>query len=152
MKSETALDLSSVTLFRSIPSSGLTALATRGTPRTFAAGDVLMRQGQHSDCLHVIMRGLVQVERSHPQILSPVVLAELGPGTTVGEMGVLDNLPRSATVTALEETHTLELSATVLGETMQEYPAVAVSLLRLLSKRLRNTDELMEELLRRHLS
>jgi CRP/FNR family transcriptional regulator, cyclic AMP receptor protein len=145
-------DLSTVAIFQSIPSNGLEALAKKGTRRTFAAGEVLMRQGQMSDCMHIIIDGMVQVERSHPEILSPVVLAELGPGTTVGEMGVLDDLPRTATATAMEETQTLELSASVLAETLQAYPTVATSLLRLLSKRLRSADELMDEMLRRRLS
>jgi CRP/FNR family transcriptional regulator, cyclic AMP receptor protein len=144
--------LSTISLFHAMPVTGLRALARQGRSRTFAPGDVLMRQGDQSDCLHIIVGGQVRVERSHPQILSPVVLAELGPGTVVGEMGVIDNLPRSATVTAVTETHTLEVHATVLSKVIEEYPDVAMALLRLLTNRLRSTDELTDDIHRQQTS
>lgn len=42
---------------------------------------------------HRIERGRVRVERAHPQLTEPILLAELGPGEVVGEMGVLDGAP-----------------------------------------------------------
>ena len=139
--------LASVALFRSIPSDGLDALAERGRPRRFAKGDVLMRQGEPSDVLHVIQRGRVRVERVLPD--EPVViLAELDATEVVGEMGLLDNAPRSATVTAITDTETLELDASVVAAVIVQYPDVATALLRTLSRRLRSADELAEHLAR----
>ncbi len=144
-----ALDLSTVDIFKAVPLDGLFALAQKGTPRTFPSGEVLMRQGDPSDCMHVIMHGKVRVERSHPELVTPVVLAELGPGTTVGEMGVLDEAPRTAIFIAAEDTETIELHGDALAETLHHYPAVANALLHILSKRLRSTDELLSEVMRR---
>jgi CRP-like cAMP-binding protein len=76
-------------------------------------------------------------------------LAELGAGDVIGEMGLLDNAPRSATVTALEDTETLELHATVMALVVMQYPQVAAALLRILSRRLRSADELADALARR---
>jgi CRP-like cAMP-binding protein len=88
------------------------------------------------------------VEREQPGE-TPLVLAELGVGDVIGEMGLLDNAPRSATVTALEHTQTLEIHATVMALVLMQYPQVAAALLRTLSRRLRNADELADALARR---
>jgi CRP-like cAMP-binding protein len=106
-----------------------------------------MTQGELSTTMHVIVAGKVRAERTHPDLLVSVVLAELGPGEVVGEMGVLENEPRSATVTALEPTETVELSQEALMQTITRYPEVSTSLLRMLSRRIRSTDELMEKTL-----
>ncbi len=134
---------------RVLPVAGLARLAEQGHRRSFGPGTQLMRQGDISDCLHIIIAGRVRVTRSHPQIRRPVVLAELGPDGVVGEMGVLDHEPRSATVTALNTVETLELDAMTLARVVLDHPEVGVALLRLLSRRLRNTGELMERLARR---
>ena len=136
--------LSQVAILQTLPVSGLARLAEQGRPRFFPPGSPLMRQGEASESLHIIRQGSVRVERAHPQILRPVVLAELGPGDVVGEMGVLDREPRSATVTALTVVETLELDAETLAQVLVDHPESATALLRILSRRLRNTDELMQ--------
>jgi CRP-like cAMP-binding protein len=140
--------LARVALFKELPEPGLEMLAERGRPKRFAKGEVIMRQGDPSDTLHVITRGTVSVERSQPGE-EQLVLAELGISDVVGEMGLLDNAPRSATVTALEDTETLEIHATVVALVVMQYPQVASALLRTLSHRLRSADELADHLARR---
>jgi CRP/FNR family cyclic AMP-dependent transcriptional regulator len=140
--------LARVTLFKELPEPGLQTLAERGRPKHFATGDVIMRQGDASDALHVITRGSVRVERGQPDE-TPLVLADLGPGDVIGEMGLLDNAPRSATVTALEHVETIEIHASVMALVVMQYPQVAAALLRTLSRRLRNADELADALARR---
>ena len=141
--------LSQVAILQTLPVAGLSRLAEQGRPRFFPPGSQLMRQGDASESLHIIRQGSVRVERAHPQILRPVVLAELGPGDVVGEMGVLDREPRSATVTGLTAVETLELDAATLAQVLVDHPEAAAALLRILSRRLRNTDELMQLMGRR---
>ncbi|OLC52654.1 MAG: hypothetical protein AUH85_16305 [Chloroflexi bacterium 13_1_40CM_4_68_4] len=141
--------LERVELFKPIPTAGLQRLAERGVPRRFAAGQALMRQGETSQTMYVILSGSVRVDRRLPDERS-VNLAELGPGDVVGEMGLLDGAPRSATVTAVEDTETLEIHATLLAVVLIENPAVSAALLRILSRRLRSADELVEEMSRAH--
>ena len=136
-------------LFQGIPLDGLSALAQQGRTRRFVAGQVLIRQGEPSDVMYVIAQGRVRVERSHPALTEPVALNELGAGETVGEMGLLDGGPRSATVVALEDTEALELTASAVAATLVEFPQAARSLLYTLSSRLRSTDELVAEATRR---
>jgi len=141
--------LSEVHLFEGIPLNGLSGLAKRGKRRSFPAGSRLMRQGQASKSLHVILRGRVRVERAHQDLTDPLLLSELGPGEVVGEMGVLDGERRSATVTALEDTETLEVTRGAVAQLVLAYPKVAGALLRQMSKRLRSASDLAEELARR---
>lgn len=139
--------LERVELFRPIPAAGLRRLADRGVLRRFGAGETLMRQGETSRTMYVITSGRVRVERWLPDERS-VTLAELGMGDVVGEMGLLDGAPRSATVTALEDVEALEIHATLLAVVLIENPTVSSALLRVLSRRLRSTDELVEEMSR----
>ncbi len=141
--------LSQVAILQTLPADGLSRLAEQGHRRAFPPGSQLMRQGDVSDSLHIILQGRVRVVRSHPQILRPVILAELGAGEIVGEMGVLDHEPRSATVTALNAVETLELDAATLAQTIMDHPEAAAALLQVLSRRVRSTDELVEQLAHR---
>ncbi len=128
-------------IFRGVPLDGLARLAEQGQLQRFPAGTQLMRQGEASDALLVIVEGRVAVERCHPHLLDPILLAELGPGETVGEMGVIDRQTRSATVTALEDTLAVRLSVVEAMEVIAHYPEVAAALLRTLSRRIRQTDD-----------
>jgi CRP-like cAMP-binding protein len=126
-------------IFRCLSADGQRRLARLGRRRAFAPGDALMREGEASHCMHVIVRGLVRVDRRQQGAATPLCLAELGPGETVGEMGLLNDAPRSATVTALEDTRTLELDEAALAMLLAEFPEVSAELLRTLSRRLRGT-------------
>ena len=134
--------------FSEIPLDGLRHLAERGRQCTLPTGSVLIRQGEVGDCMYVILRGRVRVERVHPGIPDPIVLARLGPGDVVGEMGLLDGNPRSATVIALDDVVVAQLTSTDLSETINRYPEVSGALLRLLTRRLRQTNELAGEIAR----
>src|SRR4051794_15313822 len=79
------------------------ALEVRLRPRSFAAGGVLLQQGQFSAELHIIREGAVSV-RSSDSLGHISELAQLGPGQFVGEMSLLTGQPHSATVTAISPT------------------------------------------------
>jgi CRP-like cAMP-binding protein len=142
--------LDPVGLFQGASPEARKTLSERGRLRMFEAGDVLMRQGEESETMFVILSGRVRVERDAPGQTAPALLAELGANDVVGEVGVLDGGPRTATVTALEQTRTLELHRTLLAVVLIQYPDVAAELLRTLSRRLRSTDEILDTLSRRN--
>lgn len=145
-ETETLAVLSRVALFKDIPPDGLARLALLCRHRTFSPGAVLMRQGEVSQCMYVIMGGHARVERAHRELVSPLVLADLGPGEVVGEMGLLDGEPRSATVIAVSELQVVELGATAVALTLLQFPEVAMGLLHIVSQRLRNTSQLAVEM------
>jgi len=131
--------LATVGIFEHLSADELQRVAGLGQRRSFATGETLMEQGEPGDCLHTILSGCVRVERSQPEGGEPLFVAELGSGETVGEMGVLNNTARSASVVATEPTETLELGSDAVTIILADYPDVAAALLRLMSERLRST-------------
>ena len=121
---------------------GFARLAAAGERKTFNAGDELMRQGADASTMYVILSGKVSVVREHPDLSSPIVLAFLGPGEIVGEMGLLDGEPRSATVEAVEDTITMEVSKEALTQSVLRHPDLYGALVKVLSRRLRDTNDL----------
>jgi CRP/FNR family cyclic AMP-dependent transcriptional regulator len=150
-QSEQVAVLAQVDVFRGLPPAALQSLARRAEVRSFSTGAALMRQGDVSESMYVIVQGRVRVERSDALLKGPLVLAELNAGDIVGELAVLDGEPRSASVTAIEPTTTLELSAPALAMTVLQHPEVSRALLMVLSQRLRSTDQLAVRLLRKQL-
>ena len=140
--------LARVGVFQFLPRDVLASLAALAEERTFRPGAKLVEQGSVSLSMYALVQGRVRVERSLADFPHPVILAELGAGGVVGEMGVLDGEPRSATVMAIEKTVALELSAATLAATVMRHPETTRELLRLLSRRLRSTDELAVQLVR----
>ena len=141
--------LSEVNLLKPIPPAGLRSLTARGRNRTFRAGGRQVCQGEVSACLQIIVRGCVRVERSHPLLVEPVILAEVGVGGVVGELGMLEGEPGGDTVTAVEDTETVELEAGAVAATLLQFPEASASLLGCLSHRLRTPDDLAEQMVRR---
>lgn len=121
---------------------GFARLAAAGERRSFNAGDELMRQGDEASTMYVILSGKVSVVREHPDLSSPIVLAFLGPGEIVGEMGLLDGEARSATVEAVEDTITMEVTKEALTQSVLRHPDLYGALVKVLSRRLRDTNDL----------
>ena len=121
--------------------SALVFLIRFGKTRHFAVGETLMKQGEPSLCVHFILEGLVGVERQRRTDSERIVLAHLGSGEIVGEMGVMVDLPRSATVTAAMPTTTLELDTASFERAARAFPILHRVLAKLLSERLRRTSE-----------
>lgn len=132
--------------FAGMPVDAVTRFAAAGRKRRFRAGTALVQQGAESTSMFVLLSGSVRVTRAHPDLRDPVILATLGPGDVVGEMGVLDRARRSATVTAIEDTVAAEIEAERVGRMVIEHPDLYGDLVRVLSKRLRTTDELAAEI------
>jgi CRP-like cAMP-binding protein len=128
-----------------LDSTALMFLVRLGRRRTFSKGEILMRQGEPSNSIHFMLTGKVRAERARRTDDRPVVLADLDAGAVVGEMGVVIDIPRSATVTALEPTETLELDAPNFERLAKAYPILHRVIARLLSERLRATEGTLGE-------
>ena len=118
------------TLHRTVAS----RLGSHGRPRHFDTGEVLFRQGEPNQYLHAIVRGRVKVERVYPNLLSTMVLAEVGPGEVAGEEGLLYGSLRRTTATAVEETDTLEVPSEALADVLAEQLHETAELLQLLRR------------------
>jgi CRP/FNR family cyclic AMP-dependent transcriptional regulator len=130
--------------FRHVARERLADIASQGKRRLFLANAYVMHQGDASDSLHILVKGSVKVERSVAPGKS-ILLAELEAGDIVGEMGVLNGDPRTATVQAIEDLETLEVSSATLKQVFQEDPEVLLAIMKVINERLKSTEELVEE-------
>ena len=135
-------------LLADLDPTALMFLVRLGRRRIWNSGDVLMRQGDPSTSIHFMLSGKVRAQRSRRTDDRPVTLAEFTAGAVVGEMGVVIDIPRSATVTAIEPTETLELDAPNFDRVAKAYPILHRVIARLLSERLRATEQRIGESLR----
>ena len=100
-----------------------------------------MKEGERGGGAYLIQQGQVgvYVTRQGQQ----QKLAELGPNQIVGEMALIDNLPRSASVTALQDTVVIPIDLTRLRGIMKVQPDLALSIVRVLVRKIRDTNELV---------
>ena len=123
-------------LFRGLPNDVLLTVAQKATLRQLAEGDVLMRRGETGDSLFMINDGWFKIVMEDAQG-GELVINRTGPGETLGEMALLDEAPRSATVIALSPAKVLELKKEAFREILDQRPDIAMSLIRGFSSRLR---------------
>jgi len=105
----------------------------------FAEGQILFREGAPSDGVFRLLRGTVEVVRELDGDL--ILLGTVGAGQLVGEMGVVENQPRSATVRAASDVEAEFLSPTEFLDQIVGSPPAARQLIERLSQRLREADE-----------
>lgn len=119
--------------------------ASRGSVRTYRAGSVIFREGDPGDALYVVVEGNVRIALLSPQGEEATV-AMLGPGEFVGDLALLDGLPRSASAIASEPTKALVVTRDDFTEWLSRKPKAALALLETLSLRVRRTDEVLTDL------
>ncbi|WP_455382790.1 Crp/Fnr family transcriptional regulator [Salinispira pacifica] len=132
--------LQSVPLFADLSTHNIRALAKSCTERTFAKGEVIVRQGNPGVGLFIIIRGKVKIVKQLDED-SQIEIATHGPGEVIGEMAVLDGAPRTANVVAEEETTCLVLASWAFNAFMEAHPEVALQILPIVVKRFRETNE-----------
>jgi CRP-like cAMP-binding protein len=126
--------LRAVPLFAAMRQRDLEAVERLADTVDLPAGQVLMRQGQTGNELFVISSGSVSVERTGREV------ARLGPGDTVGEMSLLSEGPRLATVTTLEPTTAFVLGHREFHTLLDDSAELRQCILDSLAKRIRILD------------
>lgn len=109
----------------------------------YKRGEVVFSQGDHGDTMYIIQSGAVEVACRQGE--KDVILALLDQGDFFGEMALLDDKPRSATVTALRRTRLLALSRSSLLVRLRQDPGVALHLLKTLSHRIEKNNYLLKK-------
>ncbi len=123
--------LQTVPLFAEIDSSCLRSLVSVLERVQFAPNQQIFKQGESGHLLYILISGRVRVHVDH------LTLAELTPGQAFGEMAVFDSQPRSAAVTALDNSECWVLSQAQIYQVIDQNPAVAIALIKVLAARLR---------------
>ena len=122
------------TLTAHVSDADVEALLAALEERAFPVGSKLVRHGEHADTLFLLLDG-----RANVHVVAEgqdLLLGQAGPGAVVGEVGLIEPGPASATVEALEPTTTLALRRDRFLALSQSSPAAASALLRALSREL----------------
>lgn len=131
--------LRTVPLFVNFSEEQLRALTTLVTRRSAARGAIIMAAGDPTDSLYIILSGRFKVMMSDADG-KEVILSILGPGEFFGEMGLIDDAPRSASVVAIEPCELLSLARRDFKKCMTENAEMAIGVMRGLVRRLREAD------------
>jgi len=135
-----------VSFFADLPEEEIKALSSATKRRTFRASEVIFHRDDPGQVLYMIKEGKVKI-----CIISPdgqeVSLAVLGKGEYFGEFALLDGLPRSTDAVALEKVECYTLQRSDFLNAILKNPKIAILVLEALSKRLRTTDQMVEDLI-----
>jgi CRP-like cAMP-binding protein len=132
-KSET---LSKFKLFAGFKEDEIATLLSLSDCQKFSAGERIVTQDEAGLCMYVILSGSVSVHTKAGE--QKVDLATLRTGDFFGELSLVDDGPRSATVDALEETNVLRITRMVVGVLAGVQPAAAIHLLAAIGRSLVN--------------
>jgi CRP-like cAMP-binding protein len=128
--------LAKVSIFSSLTKTDLARIANMTNRYVFQKGDVIIREGEPDKRLFVILNGEVEVIKDLGGKNERRV-RNLGPCSYFGEMALIDDLVRSASILAKEDVQVLCLDGLDLRQEIEKYPALAFDLLQMLSRRIR---------------
>ncbi|MDZ4870591.1 MAG: cyclic nucleotide-binding domain-containing protein [Alphaproteobacteria bacterium] len=128
-----------IPLFSNIDTSRLKLLAFTSERLTFENGAILFREGDRGDSAYLILTGKVAISVGSPN--GDVVVASLGANNIVGEMSLLCEMPRTATVTAAEPLDTLRIKKDQFFGLLRDLPQMTLEIMRELAVRLNNVNK-----------
>ena len=132
--------LARVDLFSTLNKKELQALDKSCQERSYPAGTVIFSQGDTGVGLYVLKSGKIRiVQGNHPDSAEEEI-GIVGPGDVLGEMALLDDLPRSASAEAVEDVVALLLPIWEFRGVLRSHPDIALKLLAVLSRRLRKAE------------
>lgn len=135
--------LRKIPIFSKIEPSKLKLLAFTSERLTYAEGDVLFEQGDAGDAAYIIIGGKADVVVDTPG--GPLIVATLDENEIVGEIAILCDVPRTATVKAKTEVTTLRITKDLFFSLVVEFPQIAVEIMRELAHRLEVTTARLRE-------
>jgi len=128
-----------VPVFSMVTEAQAAAVAASLTKVRYKRGDMIVRQGDRSACLHIILSGRARVIKRHKNG-QEVILATMTQGDCIGEMSLIDNMPHSASLQAVSQTDALVLPHSDYARWLPEEGSLGMAVLRGLTRRLRRAD------------
>jgi CRP-like cAMP-binding protein len=130
--------LRNIPMFANIEPSKLKLLAFTSERMTFKSGDNLFKQGEPGDSAYVIIDGEASVIVDTPK--GPLTVAKLKRNDIVGEIAILCDVPRTATVQAASKVEAMVIAKDLFFRLVMEFPQMAVEIMRELARRLDATN------------
>ncbi|MGB0387609.1 MAG: cyclic nucleotide-binding domain-containing protein [Ardenticatenaceae bacterium] len=142
---EKVIFLKQVSFFQEMTINQLRTLASISEEVSYEEGEQILAQGEDADALHVVVSGRVAIQRQvkRRDKLSIIRLTTLRPRDYFAEMSIFDNQPYGADAVALEATSLLLVRQRPLVALIKHQPELSLSLLKVLSQRLRHANDLI---------
>ena len=128
-----------VWLFSELTEDQLESISSFTFEKAFEPGELIVEEGQTGNGLYVIVSGNVEVLKGD-LAENPQVLAKRGAGDVFGEMALLGEWPRTASVRALDAVQCLGIDRWVFLSQLERQPKVTIRMLQILAQRLRDSD------------
>jgi signal transduction histidine kinase len=136
-------DLRKSPLFEGLSDQELQHLMDKARPVSLRTGEVLMKQGELGDAAYVVLKGGFEIQKqSGPSIIKIDVRK---PGEIIGEMALLSNAPRSATVVAVCDSETLCISQEAFENLLSTSPSATMAVLHWVMSRLSQNESLLHQ-------
>jgi len=135
--------LRNIPLFAKLEPAKLKLLAFTSERVTYENGQPLFQQGDLGDAAYIVMEGAADILINTPK--GPVKVATLGKHQIIGEIAILCDVPRTATVTANQHTVTLKINKETFFRLVTEFPQMSVEIMRELARRLDKTNEQLRQ-------
>ncbi|UCE31811.1 MAG: cyclic nucleotide-binding domain-containing protein [Burkholderiales bacterium] len=139
------LFLKRVPLFSSLSDPQLDALAAASVRRSFPKGRIICNEGEPSQSLYILLAGRAKIQRSDAEG-KEVILAVIGSGEFFGEMSLIDDEPRSASVITIEPCEFMAIQKETFKSMLVQNNELAMAIMRGLVRRLRIADKKIETL------
>lgn len=141
----TVATLRAFSLFNGMPENELLAISRLAMMRRVGRNAMVVRAGERTDFVYLVLSGSLKVLATDEEGRE-VIFGILGPGEIFGEMGVLDDNPRSATVIAVAPSQLVAIGKTEFKRFIQENHQFSLYIIRNLAQRLRRADRNIESL------
>ncbi len=137
--------LRQVALFRSLSDKALLDLSAITIEQTIPPKNTVFKEGDKGDALYIVKSGKVNVLKRNSSGADSV-LVSLGKGAVIGDMAIIDDQPRSASIATIQETTFLILTKDDFRNLLADVPEISFQILKMTTERLRATNVHLKEL------
>lgn len=145
MYQEALLGLKKIAFLSSLPDDALISLAAKAKLGSFTRQTIIITEGDETDSIYIILSGKVRIFTSDEEGKEVTLLSQEA-GSYFGELALLGNEPRSASVITLEKTVCAMISKNDFKSWLTDHPDVAIDLLRELSEKVRRLTEKVKQM------
>jgi CRP-like cAMP-binding protein len=128
-------------LFAKVEPAKLKLMAFAAERAQFRKGEEMFHQGDVADAAYIILDGKADVLVDTPR--GNLKVAEVGRDAFVGEIGILCDVPRTATIIATEDLTTLKITKDLFFRMVSDFPTISIEVMRVLAQRLEHADKLL---------
>lgn len=137
--------LNNVPLFESLPDNELAAIESHAVQKSYRKNTVIIEQGEEANAMYVLIEGAAKTYLADENGRE-IVLNELEPGAVIGELALLGDTLRTASVVTTQDSTFLMLTKHSFLQFLSDYPEVALNLIHLLVRRIQDLTESMGDL------